>query len=84
MSTPVHIIARIEQAFFDRFTNGQDRRSPAYQQGFRAALYRHFTPREDRQPIEQVIPYRAGTAEWDAWFAGFDHGQLRARMMEDL
>ena len=55
--------------FKDRFSPGTTKRSIAYKEGYQARLQRVSTG------IKNVTEetYQAGTAEFDAFWSGFDH-----------
>jgi hypothetical protein len=66
----------------DRFSHG-DPRSPEYKAGFCYGLNRMCLSVEERRAFPICVPYPKGTAAWDAWFSGFDHGKDVYRSLED-
>lgn len=62
------IAAKVQVVFAERFAAGVgDQRSAAYKAGFRTRLLKRFGA-----TIKVQSPYPAGTAEFDAYYAGAD------------
>ena len=65
--------------FAQVFDRPREPRSEAYRQGAWAAMQRVATHDTSRPA---PCPYGAGTAERDAWLAGYDEGRREARAAE--
>ena len=63
---------QIDRAMERIFFVGRDPRSPEYKNGCRAALGRSSSGN----------PYSPGTAQSDAWYAGWDEGMDRRKKVE--
>lgn len=58
----------VDDAMEDRFREGTTPRSGAYRRAFERQLRRAIEKKQDAP-----LPYKIGTAEADAYFAGIDH-----------
>lgn len=67
-----------EQAFLQE--TGRTPRSEAYKRG----VYDGLRYKAGEAPVpKEVMPYRLGSAECDAWFAGINEGYSRWRCHEE-
>lgn len=64
--------------FINRWPQGWTARSTAYRQGFQCGFRG-----EHRKPTLRQCPYTAGSAEFDAWYAGIDAGVLKVRVQKE-
>ncbi len=68
----------IDQLMKEAFDRPRDARSPAYKLGMRETLAL-YPAKRDNPAAELRCPFQAGTADFDAFFAGADEGHHVAR-----
>ena len=81
MRVPAESILTVDGLMAAAFNRPREPRSDAYKQGVRAGLTRII------KRTTQPLPFKAGTAESDAFFAGEDEARLivsRAREQEQV
>lgn len=70
MANPINATLTVDGLMAAAFNRPREARSNAYKAGVRASLTRSF------DYITRPLPFKTGTAEADAFFAGEDEGRL--------
>jgi hypothetical protein len=65
----------VDKLFHSAFDRPREPHSAEYRAGARAALWDRINS-ANRSPIRQDPPYPMGTAQADAWLAGYHEGSL--------
>ena len=78
MTTKSYTLTDVANLVAERFHDGASTpRSDEYQIGFNSALLGSLCAQRT------VHPYKSGTTEADAYFAGYSEGKAKARQLDD-
>lgn len=75
--TPERATAVASDLFTDAFMSSRDARSEEYKSGFRAAAFNRLLA-ADFTHLYVKAAFPKGSCQLDAWFSGYDEGQLAA------